>query len=287
MKTSTAEQYKKYLSRNVDQILWEKTKKLSKGTTKDRISAVNIIFKNHYSLPKECILISKKLSYKNQPLKVRLQIAHNLNKYMNVPFEMFNSVTSNLQEDNNKELINILVENPIYKTTLKFQNIFSPIIKKISNNFISLIDWKKFRKAYEFSMLKSVNRGKNGRNTAILGQVLAEYWLDKLIKNIFQNSKKISDFGFDKKRKILFGLNVLNSNTDNDLKKLDDIRSEYAHNFVVNNEKVLNSLEKMNCYKNMKFRKNSKNDFKVKKCIIKLILDLMDIEEKYVKKNIN
>lgn len=134
-------------------------------------------------------------------------------------------------------------------------------------------------------MIDVLSSSKDDRITAILGNALADYWLNILIKNKFHNSKEISQFDFDKKRKILYGLQLLKSTTNNDLNRLNDIRNEYAHNFFVKDNKILTHLKKMNCYKQMKFGKNSKNNDKIKKCTRKLVSDLMDIEEKIIRQN--
>lgn len=149
-------------------------------------------------------------------------------------------------------------------------------------NIISSIDWQKFEKSYRLSMIASLNSVKDARITSILGQVLAEYWLDVFVKMLFQNSKEIQELSYDTKRKILFGLRIIDSNLNNDLKRLDDIRGEYGHNFVVDEKKILKLLEKINCYKKMKFGKNSKLNNRIKKCSIQIVSDLMDIESKFI-----
>lgn len=256
-------------------------KKLSKGTTKDKISAVDKIFKKHYSLPEESIKISKDLANKKQPQKVRLQIARNLVKYQNIPFGMYQSLFEIISKTGNEEINKIISKTPILELSQKLESIIVPMFKQLSD-FAKKLDWEKFRKAYHISMIRDLKAVKDDRITAILSQVLSEYWLDVFIKNLFQNSQELLKFSFDNKRKVLFGLKVLKPTTNNDLKKLDDIRAEYAHNFVVDDKKVLEHLKKMDCYKNMKFGKNSKNNNRIKKCAIKLVMDLMDIEEKFV-----
>jgi len=289
-KITTAEQYRKLFERKINKKLWERVTKLSKGTTENKISAVNIIFKEHYKLPEECIQIAKELAEKSQPLKIRIQIANNMVKYPNVPFGMYSSLVTILSESNNLKINKILTKTPIFemskniqKSLLNFNisNILPTFLESIQG-FYGLIDWERFRKAHRASMVKILDTVKDDRTTAILGQILAEFWLDVFIKNIFHNSNEILDFSFDKKRKILFGLNFLKPTTNNDLKKLDDIRAEYAHNFIANQKNVLKHLEKMDCYKNMKFGKNSKNNNRIKKCAVKLVLDMMDLEERFI-----
>ena len=289
-KISTAEQIKQDTKRKINKNLWAKVSKLSIGTIENKISAVNIIFKDHYKLPEKCIQIAKELADKRQPLKVRVQIAKNMIKYTSIPVGMYRPLFRILQEDKNQKIIKILTKTPLFEFAKNFQySIFNntmlnflPTFLESIKNFYNVIDWEHFKKSHRISMVKILGNVKDDRTTAILGQILAEFWLDVFIKNIFHNSKEILDFGFDKKRKILFGLKVLKSTTNNDLKKLDDIRGEYAHNFVADPKKVLGHLEKMDCYKNMKFGKNSKNNNRIKKCTIKLVSDMMDLEERFI-----
>lgn len=280
-KITTIKEYRKLFARKIKPDLWKKVQKLAKGTPKNKISAINTIFKEHYSLPEDCIKISITLANKSQPLDVRLQIARNLVKYPNTPFGMYSSLFEILSKSNDENINKILEKTSYFKTSQKFYRIISPLLKQISN-FTKRIDWTQFKKAYHVSMLRDLNAVKDDRITAILSQVLAEYWLNLFIKNSFQNPKELSKLSFDNKRKILYGLQILKPTTNNDLKKLDDIRGEYAHNFIVDEKKVLQFLKQMDCYKQFKFGKNSKNNNRIKKCAISIILDLMDIEEHFI-----
>ena len=157
-------------------------------------------------------------------------------------------------------------------------SIFSEIFKNI--------DWGKFERAYRTSMVREFAKLRDERVTAILGQVLTEFWLNLFIKTLFSNSKQIQEMRFDTKRKILAGLRVINSGINSDLKLLADIRAEYAHNFVVDKKKVLKILGKMNRYKNLvrnkKLSKRNGNNVRIRKTALQLLFDLIDIEEKYV-----
>lgn len=283
-KITTAKEYRKSIRRKINAELWKKVKKLSRGMATDKISAIDEIFKKHYTLPEECIKIAEKLSYKKQPLKVRLQVAKNLVKYENIPFRMHLSILEILAKSNDDEINKIIKKLslfPMFEELEKFASLITPAINRV-RELVENIDWEKFKKAHHNSMVKDLDAVKDERITAILGQVLAEYWLNMLIKSMFQNSQELLKLSFDNKRKILYGLKILKSTTNNDLKKLDDIRDEYAHNFEVDCNKVLKCLKEMDCYNNMEFDEKSEDNDRIKKCAIKLVRDLMDIEETFI-----
>jgi len=171
--------------------------------------------------------------------------------------------------------------SPLLLFSQSLQKQFSPFYKTINS-----IDWKSFEKAYRLSMIKEFSGLRDERITAILGQVLSEFWLNLFIKTLFSNSKKIQEMSFDNKRKILEGLGIINGGLSSDLKLLDDIRAEYAHNFNADKDKVLKILDKINRYKNLiknkKLKTNNGNNVRIRKTALEIIKDLMDIEEKYV-----
>ena len=280
-KISSIKNNRKLFERKTDSELWTKVKNLSKGTITNKISAADIIFKNYYRLPEESIEIPKQLADKKQPLKIRLHIAENLIEYPNIPSGMHETLLQILSVNNNDQITKIISKSSLVELSRQFQNDLLPFVKQI-RDIVKNIDWVKFQKMYHVSMIQNLNAVKDDRTTAILSQVLAEYWLNMFMKSFFQNSQELLKLSFDNKRKILFGLKILKPTTNNDLKKLDDIRSEYAHNFKVDDKKILKILEKMDCYKNIKFRKNSKNNNRIKRCAIKLILDLMDTEKEFI-----
>jgi len=128
----------------------------------------------------------------------------------------------------------------------------------VMTKVLSKIDWKKLRKTIHENMKKEVIGLKDERLTGIVSHTLAEYWLNQIIARIFSNHKEIQQLSFSTKRQVLHGLGLINPNYNNDLKKLNDIRIEYAHSFATDKEKISKSLEKMNCYKKINFPKNAK-----------------------------
>ena len=301
-KHNTVDQIKKLGERKIDKNLWKKTKKLANGNTEEKISAVKLLFKEHYSLPKECIQIAIKLAAEHQPLNVRTEIAKNLMKYQNIPYRMYADISQILVESDNSDILNIIKNSSEFKLhkdfkadlaalNLQVRRLLKPVAVSMTMNsriqeIMKSVDWNKFRKMQFSAMLNVLSFSKDDRITAILGQVLTEYWLDRLVKIKFHNSEKISKFGFNKKREILHGLNVLKPTTNNDLNRLNKIRDKYAHDFAVKDNEILDCLEKMNCYKQMKFNKKSKNNDRIKKCAIKLVKDLMDVENELLLKKI-
>ncbi|NDF27690.1 MAG: hypothetical protein EB153_09125, partial [Nitrosopumilaceae archaeon] len=79
------------------------------------------------------------------------------------------------------------------QTTIKnLQNLQKSMIP--ISNFVqqiaklnTTIDLSVFRKIYHQSMIRELNAVKDERITAILGQVLTEYWLNIFIQNLFSN----------------------------------------------------------------------------------------------------
>ena len=72
---------KDYLpKRNPDSNLWDTVQQLSQKED-GKIEAINIIFKKQYKLPKDNIVLIKKLAEKEQPKNIRLHIAKSLEKY--------------------------------------------------------------------------------------------------------------------------------------------------------------------------------------------------------------
>ena len=299
-KNSTANQIRKLSERKINEKLWIKTKKLANGDTKEKISAVESLFKEHYSLPEECIQIAIKLTAECQPLNVRTEIAKNLMEHQNIPYRMHADISQILVESDNPDILNI-INNPFefkwyedLKAIMKALDFqirrfsksvtFSTTLNSQIRELMKLFEGNKFQKTQFNAMLSVLHSSKEARITAILGQVLAECWLGRLVKIKFNNSEKISKSGFDKNRKILQGLNVLKPTTNGDLIRLNKIRIEYAHKFVVNDNTILTYLEKMNCYKQMKFNKKSKNNDRIKKCAIKLVRILMDVENELLLK---
>ena len=301
-KNNTANQIRKLSERKINEKLWIKTKKLANGNTEEKISAVKLLFKEHYSLPEECIQIAIKLAAEHQPLNVRTEIAKNLMKYQNIPYRMYADVSQILVESDNSDILNIIKNSSEFKLhedfkaglealNLQVRRLLKPVAVSMTMNsriqeLMKSFDWNKFRKMQFSAMLNVLSSSKDDRITAILGQVLTEYWLDRLVKIKFHNSEKISKFGFNKKREILHGLNVFKPTTNDDLNRLNKIRVKYAHDFVVKDNEILDCLEKMNCYKQMKFNKKSKNNDRIKKCAIKLVKDLMDVENELLLKKI-
>ena len=139
-----------------------------------------------------------------------------------------------LVESDNSDILNIIKNSSEFKwredfkagleaLNLQVRRLSKPIAVSMAMNsrmqeLMKSVDWNNFRKMQFSAMLNVLSSSKDDRITAILGQVLTEYWLDRLVKIKFQNSKEISKFGFDKKREILHGLNVLKPTTNNDLK---------------------------------------------------------------------
>ncbi|NDF25795.1 MAG: hypothetical protein EB149_07440, partial [Thaumarchaeota archaeon] len=182
-----------------------------------------------------------------------LQASPVMNAMMNLQNSPFMVAARNLQTSPIMNLARNLQNSPLIAATRDLQKSMIPI-----SNFVqqiaklnTTIDLSVFRKIYHQSMIRELNAVKDERITAILGQVLTEYWLNIFIQNLFSNHSEIQRMSFDNKRKILFGLGVINSNLNNDLKRLDDVRAEYAHNFVTDKKKILGHLEKMNAYREL------------------------------------
>ena len=302
-KHSTANQIKKLIERKIDKNLWRKTKKLANGNTKEKIFAVKLLFKEHYSLPEECIETAIKLAAEFQPLNVRTEIAKNLMEYQNIPYGMYEGVFRILVESGNPDILNIIRNSSEFKWYKELKSdleVLNSRVRKLSipvaiSTTLNSRTWKDiksidagiFRKIHFIAMLGVLNSSKDDRSTAILGQILTEYWLDTIIKTEFHNPKEILKFDFNKKLKILYGLNMLKSTTRDDLSRLNQIRVKYAHDFSVEDNEILDCLEKMNCYKQIKFNKKSKNNDRIKKCAIRLATDLTHVEKRVITKKRN
>ena len=76
---------------------------------------------------------------------------------------------------------------------------------------------------------RDMSVAQDNRSVILTGHMWSERLLEYLIKNKFSNHSQINEFEFQKKRKILFGLGVFNNNLNENLKTLNKIRTEYAH----------------------------------------------------------
>lgn len=232
--------------------------------------------RKYIKIPKK---IASKKSIKTNDKKHTLNFLQDINKAALPLFNLqLHPLFQNLAQTNIEMQKKLL---PLQNFMTAYTNIFSSI-----NKMMKQIDWGKFEKRYRLSMIEDFSKVKDARITAILGQVLAEFWLNIFIKTLFSNSKQIQEMSFDTKRKILVGLGIIDSGLSNDLKVLDDIRAEYAHNFIIKKDNVLKLLKKINRYNNLvkskKLTNRNGNNVRIRETAKKIISDLMNIEEKYV-----
>ena len=82
--------------------------------------------------------------------------------------------------------------------------------------------------------------------------LLTHLWAERLMEGIiiqkFKNHTEINKFDFSRKRKIIFGLELIQDDWNYDLKILNDIRVEYAHEIYPQNDKIFKLIKKFKSY---------------------------------------
>jgi len=89
--------------------------------------------------------------------------------------------------------------------------------------------------------------------------LVSHLWIELLLECIiikkFKNHEDIIEFDFSKKRKILFGLGIFNEDMNHDLKILNQIRVEFAHELYPIYGKTPNLIKKFKMYPKNKTNK--------------------------------
>ncbi len=89
--------------------------------------------------------------------------------------------------------------------------------------------------------------------------LVAHIWIELLMECIlikkFKNHKDIVEFGFSKKREILFGLGIINEDMNHEFKILNKIRAEFAHQLYPLQGKLPNLIRKFKMYPKNKTKK--------------------------------
>ena len=94
--------------------------------------------------------------------------------------------------------------------------------------------------------------GKDLRTNILVSHLWAERFMECMIIQKFKNHNEINRFDFTKKRKILFGLGIINDTRNQDLKILNDIRVEYAHEIHPKHEKSIKLIKKFKSHPDKK-----------------------------------
>ena len=95
------------------------------------------------------------------------------------------------------------------------------------------------------------------RSKVIVAHIRIELFLECIIIKKFKNHDDISEFGFSKKREILFGLGIIDESINHDLKILNKIRAEFAHQLNPIQGKTTNLIKKFKMYPKDKTNKKS------------------------------
>jgi hypothetical protein len=94
-----------FYERKVDDELWKRVVTLATGPEVERLTAIDILLKKHYSLPEQAVKLLKELS-KDKALAVRLKIANDLSKKEseNIPYILYTDLIGLLRNDQNSEI---------------------------------------------------------------------------------------------------------------------------------------------------------------------------------------
>ena len=95
------------------------------------------------------------------------------------------------------------------------------------------------------------------RTNILLSHLWAERFMEGIIIKKFKNHTEINQFDFSRKRKILFGLGIINNDWNQDLKILNYIRVEYAHEIQPNKEIAIKLIKKFKSYPDIKISKEN------------------------------
>lgn len=122
--------------RNIDSELWKQVQEFAKSDT-EKLKAVQIIFEKHYHLPEECIELIKKLSQKEQPKGIRIQIAKNLLQFDEIPFGMYGELVDILSNDPEKEVKEIVMKTQLFTINEKVKKESTLLAKSLNQLGIS------------------------------------------------------------------------------------------------------------------------------------------------------
>ena len=86
------------------------------------------------------------------------------------------------------------------------------------------------------------------RSKILVSHIRIELLMECIIIKKFKNHEDVNKFGFSKKREILFGLGIINQDMNHELKILNNIRAEFAHELHPLNGKVSNLIKKFIMY---------------------------------------
>jgi len=95
------------------------------------------------------------------------------------------------------------------------------------------------------------------RSKVLVSHLWVEQLMEYIIIKKFKNYEDITDFDFSRKRKILFGLGIINEDMNHELKILNQIRVEFAHKIYPLQEKVPNLIKKFKMYTKLHTNKNA------------------------------
>ena len=95
------------------------------------------------------------------------------------------------------------------------------------------------------------------RSKMLVSHLWIELLMECIIIKKFKNHEDIIEFDFSKKRKILFGLGIINEDMNHELKILNQIRVEFAHELYPLQEKVPNLIKKFKMYPKNKTNKEN------------------------------
>jgi len=87
----------------------------------------------------------------------------------------------------------------------------------------------KYTKKEFFDRTVAATEGLDYRSNVIVSHIWIELLLECIIIKKFKNHEDLLEFDFSKKRKILFGLGIINEEINHELKILNKIRVEFAH----------------------------------------------------------
>lgn len=128
--------------RRIDKELWKNVKIKSNGSETDRLNAIEILFKNHYSLPKESTDLLKKLTSIEETQTIRLKIATSLEEKENekIPYSLYSELIDVLRNDPEIKIRDIA--DKLYKDKIERLNdvwkIYSEANKKIIESIHSI-----------------------------------------------------------------------------------------------------------------------------------------------------
>jgi len=171
---------KDYLpKRNPDPSLWNKVQQLSKND-EEKIEAVTIIFQEQYKLPKENIELIKELANEDQPKKVRVYIAKNLEKYNNIPYGMYTDLFEILSNDSDSDVKKLLENTELYRMTESLTKAFSKILPESLSTSLNVLSKKQERLTQALKPLSKIQTSKIAEQVSQMLKTLETLNLDKI-----------------------------------------------------------------------------------------------------------